>query len=54
MIFFLFINVKMSTIVGFLIFVNWKNFMLKAELSMKKMFYNLGARVPFFCMNDVI
>ena len=35
MLFFLLINVKMHTIIGILTFINRKNFMLSAELSMK-------------------
>ena len=43
MLFFLHINVKMSTIVGISTFMSRKTFML--ELSMKKKFYNLEARL---------
>ena len=41
MLFFLFINVKMPTIVGILIFMNRKNFMLNC-VEHEKQFYNLG------------
>ena len=41
MLFFLFINVKMPTIVGILTFMSRKNFMLRAQ--QEKKFYNLRA-----------
>ena len=44
--FFLLINIKMPTIVGILIFISRKNFIL-TELSMKKVLY-LGAQDSLF------
>ena len=51
MLFFLFVNVKMPTVVGILTFLSRKNFMLSSAC---KKFYNLGARLTRQVKSNVL